>query len=382
MHSPRAVREVLAAHGWQDHRAETAAGALAPVAVLVREVPETVLETLIPIRSRLGFEILTGEGWLLLAGSRSSLGAFARPESLPPELVPLAVAVAAALPPEAPLAWITARGPVTLDNPVILGILNLTPDSFSDGGRYDSLDAALARADRLLQDGADIIDLGAESTRPGAVPVPADEERKRLLPVVEALLRRHPDLKLSVDTVKAGVAADALLAGAAIINDVSGLRLDPKMGETVAAAGAGLILMHSRGGVSDMASFDHADYGDDLIGAILNELRDSRSAALQAGVGADRLVLDPGLGFAKTAGQSIRVLDQVAAFTVLGPPVLIGPSRKRFLGELTGRPAAERDPATAAACVVGYERGARLFRVHEARPAREALAVAAGVREA
>jgi dihydropteroate synthase len=203
-----------------------------------------------------------------------------------------------------------------------------------------------------------------------------------VIPVVEALARRHPAVPISVDTVKSAVARAALEAGAAIINDVSGFRLDPAMAGVAAAAGAGVVLMHSRGTVSTMALLDQATYEPDVVTAVTVELRERLAAAAAGGVGLDHIVLDPGFGFAKTAEQNLLLCDRLASLLALGRPLLVGPSRKRFLGSVTGREIAERDVATAAACVMAYERGARLFRVHNVAATRDALAVAAAVRGA
>jgi dihydropteroate synthase len=279
--------------------------------------------------------------------------------------------------------WPTARGIIGLDRPNLVGILNITPDSFYDGGRLERPAAAVAHADRLLEEGADILDIGGESTRPGASRVTADEERRRVIPIIEAIVRRWPDVPLSVDTVKSEVAQTALDAGAAIINDVSGLRLDPRLGEVVAAAGAGIILMHSRGNVEQMASYDLADYDAEPVAAIVAELAGALDRARAAGIGEDAIVLDPGFGFAKRTEHSVAVLARLDRIVALGRPVLVGPSRKRFVGELTGGlPAAERLEGTIAACVVAALAGARLFRVHDVTPVRRALAVAQAVREA
>jgi dihydropteroate synthase len=194
--------------------------------------------------------------------------------------------------------------------------------------------------------------------------------------VVEALARRHPDLLVSVDTVKSEVARAALERGAAIVNDVSAFRLDPAMAGVAAASGAGVILMHSRGGLLEIASYEHADYAGDVVGGVLAELGESLSAATAAGIEADAIVLDPGLGFSKTVEQNVELFDQLPALQPLGRPLLVGPSRKRFLGAVTGLPVEERDRATAAACALAWERGARLFRVHAVAAAREALALA------
>jgi dihydropteroate synthase len=275
--------------------------------------------------------------------------------------------------------WQTGRGAVSLERPVIAGVLNLTPDSFSDGGRYDEPGRALEHVATLLEDGATMLDVGAESTGPGSrVPVPVDEEWRRLDPVLRGIVRSFPAVPLSVDTVKAATARRALDAGAWIINDVSGLRLDPAIAEICAAGDAGLILMHSRGTVSTMATYEHAHYRD-VAAEVEAELTAQLAAARERGVPAERIVLDPGLGFSKTPEQTFAVLRAVPALAALGHPVMLGPSRKRFLGAVTGREATQRDVATAATCALGWLLGARLFRVHAPGPARDALAVAHAV---
>lgn len=279
--------------------------------------------------------------------------------------------------------WRTARGALSLDRPRLFGILNITPDSFWDGGRHAGIMAALRKAESLLDEGADVIDVGGESTRPGARSVPPETELERVLPVVRELVRHWPDLLISVDTVKAPVARAALAEGAAIINDVSGLRLDPELAQAVAEGGAGLVLMHSRGTVEEMASFAHAVYGEDPIGEIANELREGLVRARRAGIADDHIVLDPGLGFSKRTEQSVAVLAHLDRFVDLGRPVLLGPSRKRFVGELAGGlPPEERLEGTIAASVIGLLRGARLFRVHDVQAVRRALDVAESVLEA
>ena len=282
------------------------------------------------------------------------------------------------------LDWLTARGPVPLDRPRILGVLNITPDSFWEGGRHTGLDAAVAHAARLIEDGADLIDVGGESTRPGSpTPVPAAEELARIVPVVREIARRFPAVPVSVDTVKAEVAHAALQEGAAVINDVSGLRLDPAMGRVAADSVAGLILMHSRGSVDRMASYDLADYGPDPVGEIAAELASALSRARSAGVAEEAVVLDPGLGFAKRTEHSLALISQLDRLLELGRPVLIGPSRKRFVGEVSGGlPPSERLEGTLAACVAGLLAGARLFRVHDVAAARRALDVAEAIRTA
>lgn len=349
-------------------------------AIELSDLDESTLLALVHHAGVLGLEIITGKDWAVLGGALARLAALARPWGGPPPLAEVAAQVGPLLPGEPAALWRTARGPIPLDRPVILGILNLTPDSFSDGGRYLEPEAALHQADQLLADGAQVLDLGGESTRPGSEPVAEPVELQRVIPILEALVRRHPSLPISVDTVKAGVARTALAAGAAAVNDVSAGRLDADMAATAARAGAGIILMHSRGTVSTMARLDHAEYAPDVVTAVRAELKTALEAAERAGVPADQIVLDPGLGFAKTAEQNLVVCDRLAVLASLGRPVLVGPSRKRFLGSATGREVPDRDVATAAACVMAFERGARLFRVHNVAVTRDALAVAAAVR--
>ncbi len=281
-----------------------------------------------------------------------------------------------------PAVWRTARGPIPLDRPIIMGILNVTPDSFSDGGQFLEAPAALAHAETLVAAGADLLDVGAESTRPGRPePVPAREEWRRLGPVLAGLARAFPAVPVSVDTVKAEVAERALDAGAAVINDVSGLRLAPGIAAACAAHGAGLVLMHSRGTVRDMATYDHARYGD-VAAEVAGELAQAAGVAARHGVPRDNVVLDPGLGFAKEPAHNLELLARLPVLAALGYPIMVGPSRKRFLGHVTGRDVGERDQASAAACVAAWFTGARLFRVHAVAAAREALLVAHAIRPA
>ena len=280
-------------------------------------------------------------------------------------------------------AWHTSRGPLSLDTPRIMGIINVTPDSFFDGGQHASVEQAIAHAGRLLAEGADILDVGGESTRPGAAPVSQREELERVLPVIAGIVERWPDALVSVDTVKGVVAWAALDAGAVAVNDVSGLRLDPGMAEVVAETNAGLVLMHSRGTVEEMASYATADYGDDPVAEIVSELVDLTQTARAAGVAKENIVLDPGLGFSKRTVHSVAVLAQLGRLTSLGYPVMIGASRKRFVGELTGgTPAEERLEGTIAACVDALSHGARIFRVHDVAATRRALTVAEAIRTA
>jgi dihydropteroate synthase len=276
------------------------------------------------------------------------------------------------------VSWRVRGGAVTLERPVIVGIINVTPDSFSDGGKFFSVPAALVQAERLLAEGADVLDIGGESTRPqGAASVPAADEWKRIGPVIRAVHDRWPATPVSVDTNKASIAAAALEAGAAIINDVSGLRADPAMAATCIQFGAGLVIMHSRGMVGDMATYAHAHYGADVTGAVVAELQRQIDIALEAGVDPTTIVTDPGIGFAKRTGHTLTVLSELPRVVALGYPVLVGVSRKRFIGEITGvMTAAERLNGSIGASVAALARGARLFRVHDVGATREALDVA------
>jgi dihydropteroate synthase len=258
----------------------------------------------------------------------------------------------------------------------VVGVINVTPDSFSDGGDFFSPEAAVARARQLIDDGADILDLGGESTRPNATPVSGPEELNRIVPIVRALRATYPRTPLSIDTVKAAVAAAAIEAGAAIVNDVSALRLDAEMAGVCAQTGVGVILMHSRGSVGDMATYASATYAD-VTAEVIDELRARVGAARQNGIDSEAIVIDPGIGFSKRTEHSLQVLADLPRIVALGLPVLVGVSRKRFIGEITGvMRAAEREEGTLAANVVALTLGARLFRVHDVRGARRSLDVA------
>lgn len=282
---------------------------------------------------------------------------------------------------------------IVLDRPIVVGILNVTPDSFTDGGNFFSPSAAVAHARRLISDGADVIDVGGESTRPGALPVDAVEEIRRVVPVVAAMRERWPELPISVDTNKAEVAETALHVGATMINDVSAMRLDSMMGRVVAKNDCAIVLMHSRGRVSEMATYEHAEYGADVVGTIVSELASRAKFAESIGVSRDRIVLDPGLGFSKKSEHSRAILRALDSVIALGYPVMVGASRKRFVREAmaAGLSAAtgideqldpaefsipERDAGTVGASIVGLSRGAMLFRVHDVRLHRRALDVA------
>ena len=245
---------------------------------------------------------------------------------------------------------------------LVMGVINVTPDSFSDGGMLADTSAAIDAAMRMVEQGADLIDVGGESTRPGAQPLSADEERRRVVPVIEALASRVA-VPISVDTYRAATADAALASGAVVVNDVSGLRYEPALGGVVARRGAAIILMHTRGRSRDM--YEQATYLD-VVGEVLDELRESMAFATGAGVSADRIIIDPGLGFAKEAPHSYEALARLDEFTELGRPVVAGPSRKSFLSKpLGGRVApADRDWATAAAVTAAVLAGAHIVRVH------------------
>jgi dihydropteroate synthase len=258
-----------------------------------------------------------------------------------------------------------------------MGILNVTPDSFWDGGQHASVTAALHHGESLIAAGADIIDIGGESTRPGAHPVPADQEIARVLPVVRALAKEFDDVVISVDTVKSETARAVAGEGAAIINDVSGLRMDPALASAVSQHSLGLVLMHSRGSVAEMANYRMADYGDDPVADIIHELRAAVDVAHEHGVSDAAIVLDPGVGFSKRTEHSVAVLRELNRVVEIGYPVLVGPSRKRFVGELSGGlPPESRLEGTIGACVAALAKGAHIFRVHDVAPARRALDVA------
>lgn len=260
----------------------------------------------------------------------------------------------------------------------VMGVLNVTPDSFSDGGRFASLDAAIARGLALFEAGADIVDVGGESTRPGAQPVGSEEEARRVVPVLEGLRRRGAG-PLSVDTTKAAVALAALAAGADVVNDVSGFRFDPGMAPLVAAQGVPAVVVHLRG---DFASMHGEQRYADVIGEVTAELGKALARGAQAGVAPEQLIVDPGIGFSKDAGHSLAVMRRLEELRALDRPVLVGPSRKRFIGAVLGRPAAERLFGTAAAVAAAVIKGAHVVRVHDVEQMRDVVRVADAIREA
>ncbi len=257
----------------------------------------------------------------------------------------------------------------------LMGIVNVTPDSFSDGGRWLDPAAAVAHGITLASEGASILDVGGESTRPGAAPVVAEEEIRRVVPVIEGLREAGLDAVLSVDTAKASVAAAALDAGASFVNDVTALRGDPDLAGLVAERDAGLCLMHMQGQPRTMQD---APRYTDVVDEVRAFLEARVAVAIAAGIPAQRIQLDPGIGFGKTTAHNLQLLDRLDELVALGFPVVVGTSRKSFLGRLTGRAdPADRLAATIATNVVAFTRGARVFRVHDVAPARDALLVTA-----
>lgn len=272
-----------------------------------------------------------------------------------------------------PFIWKLAHGR-SLElgrNARVMGVLNLTPDSFSDGGRFTELDRALDQADRMVAEGADIIDVGGESTRPGGDPVAAEEEQHRVLPVIEALAQRI-EAVISIDTYREETARLAVAAGAHIVNDVWGAQREPGIARVAAETGAGLVLMHTG---------RDRDKLPDVIADQFAFLSRSLEIAAEAGVERERILLDPGFGFAKDAGENLEIIARFEELRGLGVPFLVGTSRKRFIGHVTGRDPDDRGPGTAATSVVLRLKGAVIFRVHDVAINVDALAIADAVLE-
>lgn len=257
----------------------------------------------------------------------------------------------------------------------IMGVLNVTPDSFSDGGRYLNPAAAVARAIELVEQGADLLDIGAESSRPGSEPVDEQEELRRLMPVLEEVCKQVT-VPISVDTTKATVAQRALDAGATMINDISALRFDPRMGEVVARAGAGLVLMHMQGTPKDMQQAPHYS---DVVEDIRVFLKDRMQIAQQSGIKLARILLDPGIGFGKNLHHNLTLLARLDVLTTLGRPLLVGVSRKAFIGRILERPVDERLMGTAAAVAAAVLKGARVVRVHDVQQMRDVVRIAEAI---
>ncbi len=263
-----------------------------------------------------------------------------------------------------------------------MGVVNVTPDSFSDGGLFMQARAAIAHGCRLVAEGADILDVGGESTRPGAEPVSVEQELARVRPVLEGLAAAQTGAQISIDTSKAAVARAALDAGASLVNDVSALRADAQMAETVAQSGAECCLMHMLG---EPRTMQREPRYDDVVDEVKAFLQERFELAVASGVREERILLDPGIGFGKTDAHNLELLLRLDELCDLGAPIVIGTSRKAFIGRILARAAARREPVdvsqrlagTLATNVLAYERGASVFRVHEVAPVRDALAVAA-----
>ncbi len=271
----------------------------------------------------------------------------------------------------APLTFRQLR--LDFTRPTLMAIFNVTPDSFSDGGCITNSGDLVARARRQIAAGAAILDVGGESTRPGAEPVDVGSELARVLPAIEALTQAHLPAVISIDTSKAEVARAAIAAGAEIVNDVTALG-DPEMGGVVAHAGAGLVLMHMRGQPRTMQ--EGPIVYDDVVEDVLAFLRLRLARAVAAGVPHERIMVDPGIGFGKNAEHNLSLTKHIGALGSLGCPIVYGPSRKRFLGEITGQPVQERERATAAACALAVYNGAHVLRVHDVGAVHDAVLVA------
>lgn len=270
--------------------------------------------------------------------------------------------------------WKTARRTIEISRPLVMGILNVTPDSFSDGSEYAAAKDAIRRAEQMIADGADIIDIGGESTRPGSVSIPAREETGRVVPVIEAIAEQS-DIPVSIDTSKAFVAAAAIDAGAEIINDIAGLRWEPEVGDVAAGTGAGLVLMHSRGSFETMHTQPPVD---DIFSEVSTGLAESIRTATSRGVAEGQIVLDVGLGFGKTFEQNLALIAKldklVSEFAAY--PMLIGASRKSFIGKvLDNAPVPDRLGGSLAAAMIAVQRGAHIVRVHDVKETVAALRV-------
>jgi len=278
--------------------------------------------------------------------------------------------------PAFPLAW-GREGLETGRRTLVMGVLNVTPDSFYDGGRHrDSVEAVRCGLE-MLAAGADIVDVGGESTRPGAEPVTAERETDRVLPVIRGIHRREPDALISIDTSKAGVAEQALAAGATVVNDISGLTFDPLMAETAARHRAGLVLMHIQNRPADMQ--DGPVY-DDVVEEVFSFLASSLDRALAAGVAREKVVLDPGIGFGKTPAHNLALLNRLDRLQELGRPLLVGLSRKSLIGAILGKEPEERLAGSLGGAVAAAFLGAHILRVHDVAETVDALRVADAIR--
>ena len=268
--------------------------------------------------------------------------------------------------------------PLSGPDPVLMGILNVTPDSFSDGGEFFGVEPAIAQAEKMLDEGAHMIDVGGESTRPGSDPVSPEEELRRVLPAMRGILESHPETTISIDTYRASTAEVTLDAGARVVNDVTALQGDPRMAGLLAERGCPVILMHMLG---EPKSMQQDPRYEDVVREVRDFLVGRVEHAVSAGVREENVILDPGIGFGKTLVHNLELLNSLNVFVELGFPVLVGASRKSFLGKvLCTDDAGDRLFGTVATSVIAYERGANLFRVHDVRANKEALEVAAAVR--
>jgi dihydropteroate synthase len=276
--------------------------------------------------------------------------------------------------------WKLARRALPFgERTLVMGVLNVTPDSFSDGGKFFSLDRAVAHAEQMIAEGADIIDIGGESTRPGSAFVTEGEELQRVIPLIERLAAKSP-VPISIDTTKSSVARAAIAAGVEIVNDISGLRFDPLVADAAARAKAGLVLMHSRGTPKTMQQLPPVD---DIMSEVIGELRTSVLVAEERGVARDRIAIDPGIGFGKTLEQNVELIAKLdrLAIAFANFPILIGTSRKSFIGKLLGNaPADQRLHGTIASVAASVLNGAHIMRVHDVKAAVEAIKVADAVK--
>ncbi|WP_456419841.1 dihydropteroate synthase, partial [Thermovibrio sp.] len=270
---------------------------------------------------------------------------------------------------------------LSLSEPVVMGILNATPDSFSDGGRYTTVELALKRAEEIISQGGKIVDVGGESTRPGAPPVPLEEELRRVIPVIREVRKRLGEgFFISVDTYKAEVARQALLEGADMVNDISGLQFDPKMAEVVSSFGCPVVIMHIKGTPRDMQK---NPYYEDAVSEICDYFEERLSFALERGIGRDKIILDPGIGFGKRLEDNLCILKRFSEFRVFGLPLLVGASRKSFIGAITGEDEPqERLAGSLGAIAPAFYGGAKIFRVHDVKETYRFLKLLRAVEEA
>jgi len=259
-----------------------------------------------------------------------------------------------------------------------MGVVNVTPDSFFDGGQYRESEKAIARALELVKDGADIIDVGGESSRPFAEPVPENEELERVIPVIRGV-RALSDVLISVDTYKAGVAREAFNAGATIINDISGLRMDRHMADTVSELGAHVIIMHMKGTPADMQKEPHYH---DVVSEIMDFFRERISFSRAHGIREERIIIDPGIGFGKRVEDNLRIIRHLTSFRQIGRPLLIGTSMKSFIGQVTGAPPPDRSEGTLASIAISLWNGADIVRVHDVKKTQPVVALVDAIKKA